>query len=164
MADRDRGIVRDGVISGAIGATAVAVWFLIVDTIAGRPLFTPQVLGDAFLGVFGAAPGFPVNVLGYTIFHYAAFIAVGMLAATIIRASRRTPSVLAGFLILFVAFEIGFQGFVALLSLVSPLRGLAWTQILVGNLIAATLMGTYLWRVNPGIGRRLALALNGKGE
>ena len=164
MAERDRGIVRDGVISGVLGATAVAIWFFIVDLIAGRPLFTPEMLGDVFLGMFGASPGFPVTVIFYTIVHYAAFIAVGMLVTVILRVSRRTPSVLGGFLILFVAFEVGFHGVVAMLSEGTPLGQLAWTQILVGNLLAALLMGAYLWRAYPEVGRRLRLALNGTGE
>jgi len=45
-------IMREGFIAGLIGAGAVALWFLIVDVIAGRPFFTPAMLGSAvFWGV-----------------------------------------------------------------------------------------------------------------
>ena len=46
-------ILREGFIAGCIGAASVAVWFLIVDTINGQPLFTPAMLGSA---VFWGAP------------------------------------------------------------------------------------------------------------
>ena len=36
---------REGAIAGIIGASVVALWFLMVDSIAGRPFFTPAVLG-----------------------------------------------------------------------------------------------------------------------
>ena len=35
-------LLVEGAITGAIGATAVAVWFLIVDAVSGRPLYTPE--------------------------------------------------------------------------------------------------------------------------
>ena len=41
----------------------------------------------------------------------------------------------------FVAFEVGFYAFVAVLSQVTPLGELAWWQVMVGNLIAAAAMG-----------------------
>ena len=46
-------IVREGLIAGFLGATAVAVWFFVVDLIGGRPLFTPNALGVGLLSVFG---------------------------------------------------------------------------------------------------------------
>src|SRR5881397_485376 len=49
-------ILREGFIAGLIGAAAVALWFLIVDVIAGRPFFTPAMLGSAvFWGVHDPA-------------------------------------------------------------------------------------------------------------
>ena len=40
-------VLREGFWAGCIGAAAVAVWFLIVDTVNGRPFFTPAMLGSA---------------------------------------------------------------------------------------------------------------------
>ncbi|MEE8581325.1 MAG: hypothetical protein V3T33_07020, partial [Myxococcota bacterium] len=42
-------IAREGFLGGVIGAAAVATWFLILDTLAGQPFYTPAVLGA---GVF----------------------------------------------------------------------------------------------------------------
>jgi hypothetical protein len=44
MAERPHNFLREGIITGFIGATAIAIWFLIVDTISGRPFYTPILL------------------------------------------------------------------------------------------------------------------------
>ena len=157
-------IVREGVIAGFLGATAVAVWFFIVDLIGGRPLFTPNVLGRGLLTVFGRSPESElVNVISYTIFHYAGFTLVGILAVILIHAGERMPSVLAGSMILFVAIELGFYGLVAMLQQ-TVLGNFAWYQILAGNLVAALLMGTYLWRSHPAMRQSLVNALEGTAD
>ncbi|HJU67921.1 MAG TPA: DoxX family protein [Gemmatimonadaceae bacterium] len=145
-------VFREGVIAGVIGATAIAVWFFVVDLVAGQALFTPSTLGRAVFSVLGAVPDAEspiIHVLAYTLFHYAAFITVGIVAAAMVRLAGDEPSVLMGFVILFVAFEVGFYAFVAVLSQVTPLGGLAWWQVMVGNLIAAGAMGFYLLRRHP---------------
>ena len=145
-------VFREGVIAGIIGATAIAVWFFIVDLVAGQALFTPSTLGRAVFSVLGAVPDAEspiIHVLAYTLFHYAAFISVGIVAAAMVRLAGDEPSVLLGFVILFVAFEVGFYAFVAVLSQVTPLGGLAWWQVMVGNVIAAAAMGFYLLRRHP---------------
>lgn len=157
-------IVREGVIAGFLGATAVAVWFFIVDLIGGRALFTPNVLGRGLLTVFGRSPESElVNVVSYTIFHYAAFTLVGLLAVMLIHLGERMPSVLAGSMILFVAIELGFYGLVAMLQQ-TVLGNFAWYQILAGNVLAAGLMGTYLWRSHPAIRTGLVSALEGTAD
>ena len=165
-----RSVIREGIIAGVLGATAVALWFLVVDMFAGRPLYTPEILGRGLLGVFGRerasitdSSGDPVLlvVAVYTAFHYLAFILVGILAAAVVRAGEREPTLLAGALILFVAIEIGFYGITALLSETASLGNLAWYQIGLANLLAALVMGVYLWRSNPALGRRLDHALQG---
>ena len=67
---------------GFIGATAIAIWFLVVDTVAGHPFYTPIFLGKGVVSVLGknmmGDTAF-TQVLGYTIFHYVAFFIVGIL-------------------------------------------------------------------------------------
>jgi uncharacterized membrane protein YphA (DoxX/SURF4 family) len=157
-------IIREGLIAGFLGATAVAIWFLIVDMVAGRPLFTPQVLGEALFSFFGPVPDGEsdlLHVLGYTIFHYTAFAAVGTLVASIVHVAQKQPAVLAGSLILFVIVEIGFHALVALLQETTILGALAWYQVMAGNLIAAALMGAYMWRTHPELAAEFAHALDG---
>ncbi len=164
MSTRTHSVVREGAVAGAIGATAVAVWFFVVDLISGRPLHTPALLGEGLLQIFGPSPETQaVNVIAYTIFHYATFIVVGIVAVVLVHAGERSPSVLAGSMILFVAIEIGFYGLVALLQ-ETALGNLAWYQILAGNLLAAILMGTYLWRSHPAMRSGLVSALDGTAD
>ena len=164
MPQQTHSIVREGVVAGFLGATAVAVWFFIVDLIGGRPLFTPNTLGVGLLSVFGRSPEpEAVNVIAYTIFHFAAFTFVGIIAVILVHTGERMPSVLAGSMILFVAIELGFYGLVALLQ-ETVLGNFAWYQILAGNLLAAALMGTYLWRSHPALKHRLVSALEGTAD
>jgi putative oxidoreductase len=156
-------IFRTGVIAGVIGATVIAVWFFVVDVVTNQPLFTPTTLGRAVFSVLGAVPESEravVHVLAYTVFHYAAFITVGILTAAFVRLAGDEPSVLLGFVILFVAFEVGFYAFVAVLSQITPLGGLAWWQVMVGNLLAAGAMGFYLLRRHPVLREQFAHALD----
>lgn len=156
-------LLREGVIAGIIGATCIAVWFLGVDMVAGRAFYTPETLGRGLLRILGPVPAdqSPVTiVLVYTVFHYLAFIGVGILAALVIDVAGREPSVLIGFVVLFAAFEVGFYALVGLLQHASPLGTLVWYQVMLGNLIAALAMGTFLWRAHPGLHDQFVHALD----
>jgi hypothetical protein len=92
-----RRILLEGLVAGLIGAGAVAAWFLIVDTIGGRPFFTPAVLGSAATtGLRDPSEvviGFQ-SVAAYTAFHVLAFFAVGVVAATLAAEAERSLNVL----------------------------------------------------------------------
>ena len=125
----DRPVLRDGVIAGLIGATVVAVWFLIFDIARGRPLLTPALLGSA---VF------------YTLLHGVAFVGFGVVAASLIQAAEREPALLIAFAILFAGFEAFFIGAAAALG-TSMLGALVWWAILAGNLLASVAMLWYFF-------------------
>jgi hypothetical protein len=161
---RRHSFLREGIITGFFGATVVAVWFLIVDGFAGRPLYTPDVLGSGLLRVFGPPgdEGMFAHVVAYTIFHYAAFFVVGIVAVVIVHEAEHEAAVLAGALILFVAFEVGSYGLIALLAQSRALGQAAWLQVGIANLLAAATMGTYLWRTHPGLKEEFVHALSGE--
>ena len=78
-----RPLMREGVIAGVIGATVIAVWFFFVDIIASHALFTPTTLGRGLLSIFGPVPSGQSDVtlvIIYTLFHYAAFILIGLVS------------------------------------------------------------------------------------
>ena len=158
------GTIREGVTAGVLGATGVAAWFLIVDMIAGQPFFTPRVLGEAVMSIVApdsfASPA--VVVALYTVFHYAAFIIAGIVAVALVHASAKQPQLLAGVVILFVALEVQFYGFVLMLQLATRLEGIAWYQVGAANLVAAGLMGRYLWMKHPELTHRLNESLSGR--
>jgi hypothetical protein len=146
---RPHPILRAGVIGGSLAAASIALWFLLVDSIAGHPFRTPLLLGRAFLSVleFDPAPGADAAVVAtYTAFHFATFIAIAIVAEWVVERARRQPAVLAGALMLFAAFQLGIYGFVAVLQEATGLGALVWWQVMVGNLIAAAVLGTYIWR------------------
>ena len=150
-------ILREGFIAGCIGAAAVALWFLIVDTISRQPFFTPAMLGSA---VFWGAPSpehviiEPARIFGYTMIHVSAFVVVGCIAAALAAEVEYAPSTLFLVVVGFCFFEVGFYILVALIA--KPLLGyLAWWNVAIGNALAALAMGYYLWREHPRIGEEL---------
>lgn len=153
-------VVREGVIAGLLGAAGVAIWFLIVDTAGGRPFYTPAMLGSALISLFGkpGAEGTVTHVLVYTVFHGAAFIAVGLVLAFFVHEAEREPEVLAALIILFILFELGFYIATALLAQSSLFGRLAWYQVAIGNTIATLAMGVYMWRAHPKLKTELAHA------
>src|SRR6476620_933404 len=150
-------IARDGIVAGVLGATAVALWFLGVDMIYATPFATPAGLGRGLLRLFGppGREGMATFVVAYTLFHYSAFILAGLLVSIVVHWAESSPTVLAGALILFVMFEIGLYGISSALQ-ESPFLGtLGWGAVATGNLIAALVMGTYMWRTHPGLTGKL---------
>ena len=149
-----------------LGATAVALWFFIVDLILGRPFYTPLGLGRGLISVLGAGhhDSSVAVVIAYTAFHYAAFIGVALLAAVIVHWGHRVPGVLAGAFVLFVAIEIGFYAYSSILAGSRFFGTLSWMQVTIGNVIAAIVMGVYLWRTHPLLGHELDLALKGEDD
>jgi hypothetical protein len=154
---------REGVIAGILGATAVAIWFLAVDAIAGHPLSTPTMLGTALFSIVGgtAHESALTYLVAYTAFHYAAFIASGLVVAYVAHKAETEPSVLMIFMLLFIIFELGFYGVILMLA-ESTLRAMAWYQIAAGNVLAAAVMGTYMWRTHPALGEGFAHAVGGE--
>ena len=152
---REQGVLVEGVVTGLLGAAAVALWFLVVDTIMGRPLHTPALLGALVSGA-----GDPIAaaetadrtrfVLLYTMLHVGAFAVLGVVATLLVHRAERTPSLLALLLLLFAAVEVAFTAFVALLE-VSALGDVAWYQVAAGNVVAAVTMGWWLRRNHPGV-------------
>lgn len=158
-----RPLVREGVVAGIIGATAIAVWFFFVDAIAGETLFTPRTLGRALVSIFGPVPENQSTLLFvglYTVFHYAAFIVVGLIAAMIVQLANEEPSILMGFVVLFAAIEVGFYALVGLLQQATPLGSLAWYNVMVGNVLAAATMGVFLLRAHPLLKHQFAASMS----
>jgi putative oxidoreductase len=163
FADIPHPMLKEGVIAGLIGAAVIAVWFGILDVIGGHPFFTPATLGRGLLSVFGDVTpdqGTATFVLVYTVFHFTAFMFVGLVASLIVHLARQEPSILLGFAILFAATEIGIYGLVAFLGEWSPLQRNAWLPIMVGNLLAAAAMGFYFYRTHKEIAHELRHAFD----
>jgi hypothetical protein len=142
----------EGIVAGVIGAATVAIWFLIVDAVNGRPLYTPTVLGTALfrrgagLGSLGTLPVSLEMVLMFTWVHGLVFAAIGGVASRLLGMAERNPSLGFGVLLLFIVFEAGFT-VTAMLFAEPVLKALTWPAILVANVLAAAAMGLWFrWR------------------
>jgi len=138
-------VYAEGILAGLVGAATIALWFLILDTIRGRPFYTPTVLGTAlFRG--GAALSAPEQlpasldlVLSFTWVHVLAFLLIGVAGARLLALAERDPDFGFGVVLLFVVFEFAFV--LVSLAFAEPiLHALAWQAVLVGNLLAAAAM------------------------
>lgn len=151
-------IALDGLFTGMIGAFAVALWFLVLDLIAGRPLHTPALLGNVLLhGSAATAAGVPIaplEVAAYTAFHFVAFVAVGIALSWAMTLFEQFPIVGFVLLVLFLCLQLGF--FVLDIVLGAQLMGrLAPWSVIVANVLAAGSMALYLWKRHPRIKERL---------
>ncbi len=142
-----------GFATGVIGASVVALVYLVIDLAGGRPLWTPNALGAALFRGEALLPGAPIEpvlVLGYTAAHGTVFVGFAMIAAfEALGGIRRLSSELAGAAlaaaVLFAAFEITFELFGWLLppgdELIGGIRAIA------ANGLAAIAMAGYLGAV-----------------
>ena len=63
---------------------------------------------------------------------------------------------------LFAAVEVGFYAFAGLLEQATALGSLAWYNVMIGNVLAAAAMGTYLLRAHPVLREQFAHAIDGQ--
>ena len=145
-------VYTEGLLAGAVGAGTIAGWFLLLDTIAGRPLYTPSVLGTALVrGGEALSATLPVNmemVVNFTWIHLLAFLLIGLAASKLIEVAERDANLGFGIVLLFVVFEFGFIAFFSTVA-GEVLQVISWPSILVGNLLAAAALGLVFWRRHP---------------
>src|ERR671924_886259 len=153
----ERSVVREGIVAGLIGAAVVALWFFVFDLARGRPFITPTLLGSmVFFGVktpIGLEPAIG-PILGYTVLHGLAFIAFGVVAATMMAMSEREPALFVAFVILFAAFEVFFFGVLSVLGRAMQ-AALVWWAVLIGNLLASVAMLWFFFRAHRALPRTL---------
>jgi len=132
----------------AIGGVVLSLYFFILDIIAGRPLYTPMLLGSI---LFEGAPASSVAsapldiwiVAAYTIVHFAAFGVIGLAASLLAHladfARDRHILVAVGVLsIEIVSFCMGAWAFPGAIA------ALGASRIAIANLLAAAGMIVYL--------------------
>ncbi len=146
----------EGIAAGVLGAATIAIWFLIVDTIEGHPLYTPSILGSALFRngtAFGSPDGSHVSfdmVVAFTWVHLLVFGFLGGVASHLIALVERRPNLGFGVILFFVVLEFGFLA--GAMALAQPaLHALSWPTVLVGNVLAAVAMAGYLWHRHPNL-------------
>lgn len=144
---------REGTTAGLLGAGAVAVWYLILDLLKGKPLITPSVLGEVIL-LRNTTPSLDVvnsrAVLGYTALHLAVFIILGLAVERLVVLSERHGVWRFALLMLFVVFELFFYGLVQVGFTATQGLFPLWS-VLAANTLAAVVMGWWLYRRHPAL-------------
>lgn len=162
----DLPVVREGIIAGLLGAFVVALFYFGVDLARGIPFLTPSVLGEVVV----LRHAHPVvtsadftAVAAYTVIHFLAFIAFGLLLAGLVKRSETSSLARYGTFQALIAFEILFFGLLAVAS--EGTRGLfpLWS-VLCANTLAAIVMAVWLWRRHPRLSAVMSRAPFGAPE
>ncbi len=144
-----RHTIGEGVMGGTIGAVAVAVWFLGIDVSMGQPFRTPALLGATFFeGLRDPAALHTTGrlVFEYTVLHWVAFVAFGLVTAGLLAAADRDPRLLFVVFMLFCCFEVFALGLISVLA--EWLFGvLAWWTLILANLLAGLIMLGFFFRL-----------------
>ena len=153
----DNDLIARGLLTGVLGAGAVALWFLVIDIVAANPFFTPAALGSVFF--LGATSPADVQVslgiiAGYTLLHLSAFGAVGIGLTWLTDRLERAPSFWMLAVLALIILEGLFVGTLEVLSH-SVLGRIGWWAIGGGNLSAVVVMGAWLWRTHPRLREEL---------
>jgi hypothetical protein len=157
MLEKSHSVMAEGTDAGILGGLAVAIWFLILDTIAGHPFQTPSLLGQVVL--FGnARPDTTHLVFGailvYTAFHFAVFALLGMGLVVLVHWAERDSVVRFALLPVFLVFEVMFYGLLEILSERTHELFPFWA-VVTANTLAALCMAIYLWIRHPDLRRSL---------
>lgn len=143
--------ISRGVVNGVIGASAVALFFLIQDLLRGQPFWTPNALGSALLLGRSVAPGDAVQaslVVAYSAAHATVFLAAGLFAAfaladASIRQVRKLALAVMMAGTLFTAFSVAFLLFAAAFG-GEVAAQIGAGNVAVANLVAAAAMAVVL--------------------
>lgn len=157
MTKHHHSYLRETITTGALGAGAVALWFLVIDALDGLPFATPSILGQVIL--FGETEPILTRVvwpavLAYTVVHLIGFLLFAAVVTRLVFLADKSQLALFGLFMLFVAFEGFFSGLMAMLF--AGTAGLfPFWEVIGANSLAIVAMGWYLYPRHPAIRRRL---------
>ena len=141
--------LRDGIIAGALGATAIAGWTIAVDAFTDRMGVTGALIGAWIYEALGAGfrgRGFGAHIATWLVALYIGVIAIGLAASWLYNALDQKPSLAFGLVLLVIVLELILLSLTGLASQNPIFGGIAWFYGLIGNIIGAAVMGRYLWR------------------
>lgn len=151
-ATQQTGLVN-GVVGGLFAGAIVAVWFLVVDLVAGDPFRTPAVLGATLFGQ-DYAGGFSTVTL-YSLLHFGTFAIVGGVAGWLMAATGARPRILLGlFFGVCVLDGIHYTGL--LLTGSELLTVLPWPHVVGANLLAGVV---FMWFLHAAVGEARPLGI-----
>lgn len=141
--------LQEGVIAGALGASAIAAWTMAIDMLTDRAGVTAALLGAWIYDLLGAGfggRGFAAHVVTWLVALYAGVILVGIAASYLYNGAERKPSLAFGLVMLVLVLELILLNLTGLASQNPVFGDSAWLYGLVGNVLAAVVIGRFLWR------------------
>ncbi len=158
MSRHHHDLFREGLITGAIGAGAVAGWFLATDLVQGQPFQTPSILGQVILygrttPELSAVQTGPV--VAYTLLHVGLFALFGIGVTQLIHLAMWSQLARFALMLVAVVFELFFFG-VTYVLFAGTSHLFPWWSVLAANTVALLAMGYYLHQRHPALQRKLA--------
>jgi hypothetical protein len=152
MGNQEHSTLREGIVAGLVGGLLVAGWYAAVDFGRGRPLYTPNVLGQVFVGrdTMPTTHIVPQAVAEYSLLHFGVFILLGVVLAALTHMAIRNPALRMGVWLGLVISFVFFLGFFFMLYSATDDR-FPWWPAFVGGLLGIGSMGLYLWRRHPAL-------------
>lgn len=150
MEQREHRTFAEGILTGLVGAVVAGVWFLLVDLARGKPLATPNTLGQVFVArdTVPSPHIVPQAVLEYSILHVVAFAILGIALVWMAHLASRNPTLRMGVWLGLVIGFLCFLGFLVMLASVTDQR-LPWITATGGSLLGVASMALYLWKRHP---------------
>ena len=154
-----RRVLAEGAASGAAGALAVALWFLLRDLLEGRAFHTPSALGHGLtallkggqgLAALPDAPYAASMMYVYTVVHVLFFIGAGAACSFLLNYARRNPGYELYAVLLLATLGMWFT-FLSMMLVGVVLSAVTIVDILIAHLLAALAMGAYFWRRHPEV-------------
>ena len=160
MTPEREGILRPGVIAGAIGYATVIAFYAAYNLATGHSVFaTADILGRVLLGepLGGplAEPAAPIAV--YNGLHLVIFLAMGIFASWLVTMAERHPEI--WYLVFSLALFALLHVFGAVAAFSAPVLEVVplWT-VLAASLLSAGSMTAWLWACHPRLGDRVRAA------
>ncbi len=150
MQERQHKTFAEGILTGLVGAIVVAVWYLVVDLGRGKPLSTPNVLGQVFVrrDMLPTDRIVPQAVAEYSLLHLIVFAALGIGLVWLTHLATRNPSLRMGVWLGVVIGFLLFLGHLVMLSSITHQR-LPWLTAIGGSVLGIGSMALYLWKRHP---------------
>src|SRR5207245_1541458 len=100
-----QGVVVQGAVGGVLAGSIVALWFFVVDLLAGQPFHAPAALAAALFHQ-EAAQATVRLIASYTVLHFGAFALLGVAMAWAIAPLEAPPRTLLGVVFGFLALDL----------------------------------------------------------
>lgn len=145
--------LREGLLTGLIGALIVTAWYFIVDLGRGEVLYTPNVLGKVFVQgdtVLSVRTISSAAVAQYELLHFVVFCVFGLGLTALTHLAVRNPSLRMA---VWMGLVIGFMFFLGFFYMLHWLTDQAfpWWISLIASVLGVGSMGLFLWRRHPAL-------------